>query len=187
MQICKILQREKTRIQQSVNEMNLKRISADCRCSFVVFYIVRAQCSFPLLEAGQVVCSNNVLSKFIFSFKFHSVENLVRLGQVRLGQGASEMLGDERTEVRLGFRLGQVRLGQVRLGQVINSKECHFNFKRTLFDQTTPSRQKNDNSDVKQTKMKQTVQKNKRKTEKEEKENDGFDTQWTDIMQRKNP
>ena len=26
------------------------------------------------------------------------------------------MLGDERTEVRLGFRLGQVRLGQVRLG-----------------------------------------------------------------------
>jgi len=35
--------------------------------------------------------------------------------------------------------------------------------------------------------MKQTVQKNKRKTEKEEKENDGFDTQWTDIMQRKHP
>ena len=99
--ICKFVKfykEKKTRIQQSVNEMNffcLKRISADCRCRFVVFYIIRAQYSF--------LC------------------------------------------------------------------------------------QKNDNSDVKQTKMKQTVQKNKRKTEKEEKENDGFDTQWTDIMQRKNP
>jgi hypothetical protein len=40
----------------------------------------------------------------------------------------------ERTEGRLGFRLGQARLGQV-----INLKECHFNFEKMLFDQSTPS------------------------------------------------